>query len=104
LLAEKTGSETAADLWEALQAGLILPMSDAYKIPLVEEIDSGRRGQGDGVASRPQHPISYRFLHDRVQQAAYSLIPDSQKKQTHLKIGSPAAEFYSGIGDSRKYL
>ncbi len=84
----KSGSETAADLWDALQAGLILPMSDAYKIPLVEESDSGRQSDGDGVASRAQYPISYRFLHDRVQQAAYSLIPDSQKKQTHLKIGS----------------
>ncbi len=83
----KSVSETAADLWDALQAGLILPMSDAYKIPLVEESDSERQSDGDGVASRAQSSISYRFLHDRVQQAAYSLIPDSQKKQTHLKIG-----------------
>ena len=37
IVREKSGSETAADLWEALQAGLILPMSDAYKIPLVDE-------------------------------------------------------------------
>ncbi|MEG4802978.1 AAA family ATPase [Microcoleus sp. ARI1-B5] len=84
----KSASETAADLWDALQAGLILPMSDAYKIPLVEESDSGRQSDGGGVASRAQSSISYRFLHDRVQQAAYSLIPESQKKQTHLKIGS----------------
>ena len=105
IVSEKPGSETAADLWDALQAGLILPMSDAYKIPLVEEIDSGQPGYGDGVASRPQYPISYRFLHDRVQQAAYSLIPDSQKKQTHLKIGflllnsTPPSEIAENIFD-----
>ena len=101
----KSNSETAADLWDALQAGLILPMSDAYKIPLVEERDSGWQSDGDGVASRAQSKISYRFLHDRVQQAAYSLIPDAQKKQTHLKIGSlllnstPPSEITENIFD-----
>ncbi|MEG4860337.1 AAA family ATPase [Microcoleus sp. K1-B6] len=105
IVTEKSGSETAADLWDALQAGLILPMSDAYKIPLVEDIDSGCPGHGDGVGSRAQYAISYRFLHDRVQQAAYSLIPDSQKKQTHLKIGSlllnstPPSEIAENIFD-----
>ncbi len=88
IVREKSNSETAGDLWDALQAGLILPMSDAYKIHLVEERDSGWQGDGDGVANGDQSQIYYRFLHDRVQQAAYSLIPDSQKKQTHLKIGS----------------
>ncbi|MEG5015905.1 MULTISPECIES: AAA family ATPase [unclassified Microcoleus] len=101
----KSRSETAADLWDALQAGLILPMSDAYKIPLVEESDFGWQSDGGGVASRAQSSISYRFLHDRVQQAAYSLIPDSQKKQTHLKIGfllldsTPASEIAENIFD-----
>ena len=94
IVREKSPSETAADLWEALQAGLIVPLSNAYKIPLVEEIKSQRGGDGGefGMLDRLQvmqaeSSIAYRFLHDRVQQATYSLIPDSQKKQTHLKIG-----------------
>ncbi|PSB51945.1 serine/threonine protein kinase [filamentous cyanobacterium Phorm 6] len=95
LVREKSGSETAAHLWEGLQAGLILPMNDAYKIPLVDEerVKTHRTGGTLIPQNNQNHPaiiqrsIDYRFLHDRVQQAAYSLIPDSQKKQTHLKIG-----------------
>lgn len=95
IVREKSGSETAADLWDALQAGLILPMNDAYKIPLVdgESLKTHQTGSHPIPQNNQNHPaimqrsIDYRFLHDRVQQATYSLIPDSQKKQTHLKIG-----------------
>jgi predicted ATPase/signal transduction histidine kinase len=81
LVSEKPAAATAADLWPALQAGLILPLSNAYKIPLVFASDAPADLKFDDLK------VSYRFLHDRVQQAAYSLIPDARKKETHLKIG-----------------
>ncbi|BAZ28682.1 multi-sensor signal transduction multi-kinase [Cylindrospermum sp. NIES-4074] len=72
---------TAAQLWSALQAGLILPLSHDYKIPLVFGQEESDRIILTDIK------VDYKFLHDRVQQAAYSLIPDNQKKETHLKIG-----------------
>ena len=76
---EKSTSETAADLWRALQEGLILPNSEVYKFFHEQE----------GLESEPhlQSAVTYRFLHDRVQQAAYLLIPEDQKQATHLRIG-----------------
>ncbi|MEH2059977.1 MAG: AAA family ATPase [Nostoc sp.] len=78
---EKSPSLTANELHSALQAGLILPLSEAYRIPLVFNQEEAVNLNFD--TSR----VGYKFLHDRVQQAAYSLIPEELKKSTHLKIG-----------------
>ncbi|MCT7950561.1 AAA family ATPase [Ancylothrix sp. C2] len=77
---EKIFIETASDLWPALQEELILPLSKSYKIPLVV-------GEDTAAAFEFDTRVTYKFLHDRVQQAAYSLIPESEKQSTHLKIG-----------------
>lgn len=72
---------TATHLWSALQAGLILPLSSNYKIPL-----SFSETESDMLVSS-HVKVNYKFLHDRVQQAAYSLIPEQDRKTTHLRIG-----------------
>jgi predicted ATPase/signal transduction histidine kinase len=74
LVNEKSLSATATDLWSALQEELIVPLNDTYKIPqFLDQFD--------------RLEVNYRFLHDRVQQAAYALIPENQKKEVHLKVG-----------------
>ncbi|MEH2304764.1 trifunctional serine/threonine-protein kinase/ATP-binding protein/sensor histidine kinase [Nostoc sp.] len=80
---EKSQMETAADFWKAVQDGLIIPTNEVYKFyqdsSLV--ISDLQRTNDKGQMT------IYKFLHDRIQQAAYSLIPDNQKQVTHLHIG-----------------
>ncbi|MCW5315476.1 AAA family ATPase [Nostoc sp. KVJ3] len=78
---EKSASATAIDLWSALRAGLILPLSDTYKIPQL--LNQSELATYCDTAVQ----VDYKFLHDRVQQAAYSLIPTDQQQQVHLKVG-----------------
>ncbi|MCT7993687.1 AAA family ATPase [Laspinema olomoucense] len=97
IVRERSPALTAGDLWEALQEGLVLPLSESYKIPTVSE-------NLEGIE------VCYQFLHDRVQQAAYSLIPDAQKKAVHLKIGqlllhhTPQTELEEQIFDIVNHL
>ncbi|AFZ03094.1 ATP-binding sensor histidine kinase [Calothrix sp. PCC 6303] len=76
IVLEQSPTEAATDLWKALQECLILPTSQIYKF--FQNTESGD----------PQSVVNptYRFLHDRVQQAAYSLIPEDQQQSTHLAI------------------
>ena len=72
ILCKMTLVDTYNNLNEALQEGIILQALNSHN--LVD--DSGKL-----------IPSRYTFLHDRIQQAAYSLIEENQKKEIHLKIG-----------------
>jgi predicted ATPase/tRNA A-37 threonylcarbamoyl transferase component Bud32 len=74
LIHEKSATETFQDLFEAIQEGLILPTSE------LETADAE-------VLYSDLLIFNYKFLHDRVQQAAYTLIDESLQKLVHLRIG-----------------
>ncbi|MBD2198486.1 MULTISPECIES: ATP-binding sensor histidine kinase [Calothrix] len=78
VVCEATPESVAADLWRSLQDGLVIPENSTYKF---------FQGKGDDVETVDNITVSYLFLHDRVQQAAYSLIPETLKQATHFQIG-----------------
>ena len=82
IVSEQSKEDTADSLWRALQEGFILPQSEVYKFYLEQTKN------GNGIEIHEINPVvSYKFLHDRVQQAAYSLIWEEEKQLTHWKIG-----------------
>ncbi|MEG5159240.1 AAA family ATPase [Microcoleus sp. AT3-A2] len=78
IVSESSETETATALWKALQEELIIPQSEIYKFYVGEE---------DNIDRSTSQTVVYRFLHDRVQQAAYSLIPEEERAIAHYQIG-----------------
>ncbi|HYI01856.1 serine/threonine-protein kinase PknK, partial [Hyalangium sp.] len=76
--------QLAACVGNAFPLRILLPLSG------LEDVSSAEQGlepalQEGLVASTG--PEKYRFLHDRIQQAAQSLIPEEERKAVHLHIG-----------------
>jgi predicted ATPase/signal transduction histidine kinase len=111
IVSGKTAAQVAVDLWKALQEELLLPVGKAYQIfQPVTAPDLDTPAQDQDIDGKQAVNSSCRFLHDRVQQAAYSLIPDDQKQATHLKIGqlllnnTPQAEREDNLFDIVNHL
>ena len=79
IVQEQPQEEVAASLWLGLQNSLILPVSETYKF-----------FQGNETQEKEQFKdifVGYKFLHDRIQQAAYSLMSQEVQTSAHLTIG-----------------
>ena len=71
---ERMPAETAAALLPALKQHAVLPLHVDYRLV-------------GGDADPEEFNPSYRFQHDRVQQAAYTLIDSQRLPEVHLSVG-----------------
>ena len=82
LISGEGSGELYENLLPALETGLILGFSQA---PQPDNPPAGSTAESD----------SYKFLHDRVQQAAYALIAEKEKPPVHLRIGQTLLKQYA---------
>jgi predicted ATPase/class 3 adenylate cyclase/GAF domain-containing protein/tRNA A-37 threonylcarbamoyl transferase component Bud32 len=92
LSVEKNLTAVAAELWPALQEGCIVPVGTEYKLLYSFGVEAGE-----------DFNVSFKFLHDRVQQAAYALFTEETRKAVHLQIGRLMLS-RSGQGDFEEHL
>ncbi|MFH0781659.1 MAG: PocR ligand-binding domain-containing protein [Pseudomonadota bacterium] len=74
-IADHTIDTTRENLFKAIEEGLVLPADESSRI---------KESEAEQSAAGGDH---FAFLHDRVRQVSYSLIPRKQRKSAHLRIG-----------------
>jgi predicted ATPase/GAF domain-containing protein len=77
-LAKKSRQSVATALFSAIERRLLLPKGHDYRL---------LRAEHEGDASELGAAVRYEFPHDRVLQAAYSLLDDSARARAHLATG-----------------
>jgi predicted ATPase len=79
LIWERPRADLTPALWEALREGLLIPLDGSYRY--LAEGPRADEQLAEALSSR------YRFLHDRVQQAAYELVDGSDRAKIHAHLG-----------------
>ena len=73
LINDKGLKATQDDLWQAVTEGLIEPFSGSYQTVMDDTVKTD---------------VAFKFVHDRVQQATYSLLDDDARRATNLQLGN----------------
>lgn len=73
VISERTAASVTEDLRQAIAEGLIITTQSGVDHTKITAAHSGE--------------LTYSFLHDRVQQAAYALIPEHHRMSAHLTVG-----------------
>ena len=76
IIAGRPVKQTADGLGPAISEGFVLPLTGDYRLFEADVEDLETRIE-----------VSYKFAHDRIQQAAYTLIPEAEVQAMHLHIG-----------------
>jgi diguanylate cyclase (GGDEF)-like protein len=91
IVAKQTIVETNNHLQNAIAAGLIFPLDDS--ICKIVDLD---------LLERAQIECEYKFAHDKIQQAAYTLISAQDKPSVHWQIGELLLQHTSVTGLEQK--
>ncbi len=81
---EKLSEQAVISLWDAVAEGLIVPVEPKSDYVPYHSLPSQ---ESTGTSDSYQVLTQYRFTHDRIQQAAYSLIPIEYKQHIHKQVG-----------------
>ncbi len=89
LVCETSPRKTASSLHFAIAEGLVLPLSPVgdWGIGVEENLPPSTRNRVVQKGNCRNWRGEYKFVHDRIQQAAYSLIPDAEKIAIHHQVG-----------------
>lgn len=80
-------SEAAKALHHALNIQLVLPTTIHYKFPFQDPVGTTNVEVNEDEVRKVAAASSYRFYHDLVQQAVYSLLEEEEALETHRSIG-----------------
>ncbi|MDY6897393.1 MAG: AAA family ATPase [Cyanobacteriota bacterium] len=94
-MSQKSEEATITHLWDSVLQGLVLPVDKKLILSNAENKTAELIIDSEDEKELPlghRNARHFKFIHDRLQQAAYSQIPESEKQKIHLQLGKKLLE------------